>query len=35
VVKPVDFEQFVGAVKELGLFWLLVNEAPPVGENGR
>jgi CheY-like chemotaxis protein len=30
VVKPVDFEQFVGAVKELGLFWLLVNEAPPA-----
>jgi CheY-like chemotaxis protein len=30
VVKPVDFEQFVGAVKELGLFWLMVNEPPPA-----
>lgn len=36
VVKPVDFEQFVSAVKDLGLFWLVVNEPPPpVGENGR
>ena len=30
VVKPVDFDQFVAAVKELGLFWLLVNETPPA-----
>jgi CheY-like chemotaxis protein len=30
VVKPVDFEQFAGAVKELGLFWLVVNEPPPA-----
>jgi CheY-like chemotaxis protein len=29
VVKPVDFEQFVGAVKDLGLFWLVLNEPPP------
>ena len=29
VVKPVDFEQFVEAVKQLGLFWLVVNEPPP------
>jgi DNA-binding response OmpR family regulator len=29
VVKPVDFHQFVNAVKELGAFWALVNEAPP------
>jgi CheY-like chemotaxis protein len=30
VVKPVEFEQFVDAVKQLGLFWLLLNEPPPV-----
>jgi len=29
VVKPVDFHQFVNAVKELGIFWALINEPPP------
>ena len=29
VVKPVDFHQFVNAVKELGAFWAVINEAPP------
>jgi len=29
VVKPVDFPQFVAAVKELGAFWALLNEPPP------
>ena len=29
VVKPVDFHQFVNAVKELGVFWALINEPPP------
>ena len=29
VVKPVDFEQFVHAVKELGVFWAVINEPPP------
>lgn len=28
VVKPVDFEGFAKAVSELGLYWLLTNEAP-------
>jgi CheY-like chemotaxis protein len=29
VVKPVGFEKFVEVVKQLGLFWLLINEPPP------
>jgi CheY-like chemotaxis protein len=29
VVKPVDFGEFVGSIKELGLFWAVVNEPPP------
>jgi two-component system, response regulator len=28
VRKPVDFAQFTEAVKTLGLFWILLNEAP-------
>lgn len=29
VQKPVDFFQFTEAVKQLGLYWLLLNESPP------
>jgi CheY-like chemotaxis protein len=29
VVKPVDFHQFVNAIKELGVFWAVINEPPP------
>jgi CheY-like chemotaxis protein len=30
IVKPVDFTQFASSVRELGLYWLLLNE-PPSG----
>jgi two-component system response regulator len=29
VRKPVDFIQFVEAIRQLGLYWLVLNEAPP------
>jgi CheY-like chemotaxis protein len=29
VVKPVDFHEFVNAIKELGVFWALINQPPP------
>jgi CheY-like chemotaxis protein len=29
VVKPVDFEQFAMAIKQLGFFWAVLNELPP------
>ncbi len=29
VVKPVDFHEFVNAIKELGAFWGVINEPPP------
>jgi CheY-like chemotaxis protein len=30
VVKPVGFEQFADAIRQLGMFWAILNEAPPV-----
>lgn len=28
--KPVDFDQFVDTVKQIGFYWLLMNEQPPI-----
>ncbi len=28
IVKPVDFEQFLRAVSEVGMYWLLINQSP-------
>ena len=33
VVKPVDFKDFFEAVKQLGIFWAMINELPPEIEN--
>ena len=36
VVKPVDFGEFMKAVKQLGIFWAAINEPPPhTGRNRR
>lgn len=32
VVKPVDFSQFIAAVKTIGVFWALLNEHPQLSD---
>ena len=34
VVKPVDFKEFIEAVKQVGVFWAVINEAPPLSNKG-
>lgn len=34
VVKPVAFNEFIDAVKEVGIFWAMINELPPENEVG-
>jgi DNA-binding response OmpR family regulator len=31
IVKPIDFKQFTEAVRDVGLYWLLLNQAPVSG----
>jgi two-component system response regulator len=31
IQKPVDFKEFMQKVAQLGLYWLMLNEAPPQG----
>ncbi len=31
VVKPVNFHEFISAVKQIGVFWAVLNEIPPEG----
>jgi CheY-like chemotaxis protein len=35
VVKPVHFMEFVEAVKQIGVFWALINQPPPDGALGQ
>jgi CheY-like chemotaxis protein len=35
VVKPVDFNEFAETVRELGVFWLMINEPPPGSVKSR
>jgi len=32
VRKPVDFNEFVEAVRQVGLYWLVINQPPPVDD---
>jgi two-component system response regulator len=32
--KPVDFDRFIESVRQLGLYWLVLNEPPPVSGLG-
>src|SRR4051812_8460485 len=35
VVKPVGFQEFFEAIRDLGVFWAILNEPPPSGPNAR
>ncbi|WP_126173627.1 response regulator [Altericroceibacterium xinjiangense] len=35
VVKPVDFKEFFDAIRELGMFWAVLNEPPPASTGQR
>lgn len=30
IQKPVDFDQFQETIRQLGLYWLVINEPPPT-----
>jgi two-component system response regulator len=34
IVKPVDFDQFANAVREIGMYWMVLNRPPPAVDAG-
>jgi two-component system, response regulator len=34
IVKPIEFDKFVETVQALGMYWLLLNEPPPLSTHG-
>lgn len=34
VRKPIAFDEFLGATRQLGMYWLLLNSGPPAGGSG-
>jgi two-component system, response regulator len=30
IVKPVDFDKFIDSVRDIGLYWLLLNQQPDI-----
>jgi len=32
IQKPVDFEKFSDTIRQVGMFWMLINQAPPAGQ---
>lgn len=30
IIKPVDFEQFIECARQIGVYWLMLNQLPPV-----
>jgi len=35
ILKPVDFDQFTEAVRNLGIYWLAINQTPPRGRRAK
>lgn len=34
IQKPVDYSQFLEAIQQLGIYWMILNEPPPAADGG-